>query len=123
EIGNRIHTLTTITFGKENINYQMYKSLEKEKEQLQDNLRKMKVLQFKLNESHTKDSKTLLTLKKLANSYQETVHQLQKVNQSISTRMEAFKNMDDAYLYVKGKMYPNTVVTFGKYKQTIDKLY
>jgi len=123
DVGNRLHTSTTISFGKGNVGYDSYKKLEQEKAQLIENLRRMKVLQFKLKESNTKTKNTLLTLHKVNNSYQKTEKQLQSINRSIHSYTEACNELDDAYLYVKGNMHPNTIVSFGKYKQTIDTLY
>lgn len=123
EIGNRLHTLTELSFGVDKANLNEAKRLKEEEETLQENLRKITLLKSKLSEADQSTSKTRVTLLKVRHSYQQTKEKLTQVQEKMTSLKVEMGRMEDAYLRVNEVLYPNTVVTFGKYQRTIERNY
>mgnify|MGYP001168683292 CR=1 FL=1 len=120
DIGNRLNTITTLSFGAEKRTLEEQKVLEAEIDKLSDQLKKLYLLQRKFSEqqSANKDSKTML---KLNRSVEKTRDQLTELKDRLSSLNVKLGNIDEAQLIVTGKIYPNVVISFGKYQRTIDR--
>lgn len=124
DIGNRMNTPTKLSIGIDHQLYEKQVALEMEREQLVDNMKKMGVIQQKMQAPNRKiDSKTRITLLKIQHSYHKMKEKLLEVEaalQTIDMNTDALQGTD---LKVLGTVYPNTVIAFGKYRRTIDKNY
>ena len=119
DIGNRLNTLTTLSFGAEKRTLEEQKVLEAEIDKLSDQLKKLYLLQRKFSEqSANKDSKTIL---KLNRSVEKTREQLTELKDRLSSLNVKLGNIHEAQLIVTRKIYPNVVISFGKYQRTIDR--
>lgn len=124
DIGNRMNTLTHISFGVDKKVQDEQTTLEKEKESLTDNLRKLSILREKMDtEEHAQSSKNRITLLKLRHSYNRTKEQLDAVNKKLDSINASLGNLENTSLKVKGTIFSNVVVSYGKYQRTIDRDY
>lgn len=120
DVGNRMNTYTKLLF---NIGKQPEEliSLEAKKASLNENLQKLQLLQKRLAASKEENVKQKITILKLRNSYNKTKENLEVINERISEINAHLENNVQAQLKVKGMMYPNVVVSFGKYERKITK--
>lgn len=124
DLGNRMHTHTYVSFGYDQKIYKELTALEEEKKQLKENVKKIELLQSKLEKSPQEDqSKTRITLLRLKNSFNKTQEKIIEIDEQISRTNAKLGDIDIASLAVKGTMYPNVIVSFGKYQRTINREY
>lgn len=123
EIGNRLHTLTELSFGADKANLDEASQLEEEEATIKESLRKITLLQKKFSETNQTTSKARVTLLKVKHSRQQTKEKLTQVQGELANLQLEMGSMKAAYLHVKEVLYPNTVVTFGKYQRTINRNY
>jgi len=122
DLGNRMHTHTYISFGYDQKVFKELNALEAEKKSLEENVKKIKLLQSKLEKSEQKDDgKTRITLLRLRNSYNKTNEKINEIDEQISRTNAKLGDIDRSSLSVKGTMYPNVIVSFGKYQRTINR--
>ena len=87
-------------------------------------MKKIELLQSKLEKSPQEDqSKTRITLLRLKNSFNKTQEKIIEIDEQISRTNAKLGDIDIASLAVKGTMYPNVIVSFGKYQRTINREY
>src|SRR5690625_1414453 len=72
---------------------------------------------------NTIDSKTQNTILLLNYSYENVEKEMEKIEESLAKINATLGDVDRAYLKVRGTIYPNVTVSFGKYKRIIDKEY
>ncbi|MEI3604622.1 FapA family protein [Pseudogracilibacillus sp. SE30717A] len=124
DVGNRMNTLTILSFGLDKKSEVKLQQLESKKEELLPNIDKLNFLIDNIEKSppdHMK--KSTITLLKLKNALNKSHEQLDLIEQRISELNDTIANAADASLRVKGTIYSNVIVTFGKYKRKIDQNY
>lgn len=119
DIGNRLNTLTTLSFGAEMKRVEEQKEIELEIDKLTDQLKKLNILKQRFSKQTT--SKDQATLIKLNRSIEQTNERLIELQDRISSMNSTLGNIHEAQLIVTGKIYPNVVISFGKYQRTIDR--
>lgn len=124
DFGNRMNTLTLLSFGVDKKLYDEQTQLETKKETLQDNLRKLNLLKERMEqEGDLNSSQNRIMLLKLRNSYNKTVEQLHEIEDQMESLNASLGEIENTYLKAMGTVYPNVIVSFGKYKRTIDRNY
>lgn len=123
DVGNRMDTKTELALGnykKEiDIEAQLQKDRNKKLEQL-DKLRKLgDKLQDKQGSTQGLTAKERIILLKQRNASLQTQQELQEIEAHLSNLADKINEDVDVRLYVKGTMYPNTELNFGKYKKII----
>lgn len=122
DIGNRMNTLTQLSLGVDKKLYDEQVKLEAEKDSLTDNLAKLKLLREKLDtDTQLQTSQNRITLLKLRHSYNKTQEQLEEIESQLASINASLGSMDSTFIKVKGTIFPNVVVSFGKYRRTIDR--
>ena len=118
DIGNRLSTKTEISFGFDKSMLEQEQRLIEEKKELEQTLKKLKILGEKLKQTNTltNNAKHRITILRQKNSYQKILESLSKVEEELFT-MNAFLGIEgEAKLKVNNKIYPSTIVMFGKYR-------
>lgn len=124
DLGNRMHTKTYITFGVDQQLASEISRLEKEQATLKENIKKLNVLEQKLTANkENNDPKTRITLLRLKNSKVKAEEQIEELEDEISRINATIGNIELARLHVRGTVYPNVIVAFGKYQRTMNKEY
>lgn len=124
-VGNRMNSETILSFEHEKkLEYELEK-LEAEKKALQENMKKMDFLIHKIKEtlSMKEDAKTRVTLLKLKSSHKKSSGQLEDVQDRLFRINYQLADIDQSKLHVKGTIFPNVTVGFGKYKRRITSEY
>lgn len=120
DIGNRLSTKTEVVFGLNKAIHDKEKNLLAKKRELQATLKKLTLLGDKLkDQDRTNNPKLRITILRQRNSYIKTKEQIEEIEQVLEQMNSYIGNEKDAGLIVKNYIYPNTVVTFGKYKRII----
>jgi len=121
-IGNHMHTTTTLVLGMENRVNEEKEQHEKEKETLRNNIDKIKMIQKKMKQTQSiTDVKMRINLLKLTNSQQEMEKRLEEVDDKIKKINLSCTAVDLSDVKVSRTIYPNTTISFGKYQRKIDK--
>lgn len=124
DIGNRMNTLTQLSFGSDKKLMDEQLELEEEKETLTNNLRKLNMLRDKLeSDEGVKTTQNRVTLLKLKHSFNQTREKLAEVEKDLQEINANLGSIEHTSLKVTGTIYPNVVISFGKYKRTIDRNY
>lgn len=119
DIGNRLSTKTEISLGiSQTANEQEQKLLAK-KEELIATLSNLKMIGEKLKLQDSQNKQIQLTLRRQQNSYKQTSEQLDKVKTALLQLNSSLGDEKSAELIVNNYIYPNTVISFGKYKRMI----
>lgn len=123
-VGNRMNTKTLLSFGIDQKLYDQQLALEAKKAQLVDNIEKMNLLKERMNENKDNlDVKARTTLLRITHSLEKIKEELAGVEGQLSSINASLGEIENTYLQVKGTIYPNVTVMFGKYQRTIDKEY
>ncbi|WP_106497601.1 DUF342 domain-containing protein [Lentibacillus sp. Marseille-P4043] len=121
DIGNRMSTQTEIVFGLDKPIAEKEKKLFEEKEELQATLEKLVVLGNKLaDQDDTQNSKIRITKLKQRHSYNQTAERLAEVDEELHQLNAHIGKEQETKLIVRGQLYSNVMVAFGKYKRKID---
>lgn len=124
DVGNRMHTKTEIYFGINRTESNEEEKLIAKKTELQNTLDKLSIIGEKLQLQNIKhNSKLRITLLRQKHSYNKTVAQIEKVNEALERMNIQLGEVESAMLIVKGTLHANAIISFGKYKRTIDKSY
>lgn len=123
DVGNRLNTLTHLSFGVEKNVYEEQQQIEKEIKANSENLEKMYVLQQRLQETKEQVKNQKITMLKLRHSIEKTKEKITHLKEELEEKQAELGNINEAQLIVKGKIYPNVVISFGKYQRTIDKQF
>lgn len=121
DIGNRLSTKTDISLGiSKKVNEQERKLIAKKKELLvtKNNL---KMIGEKLQSQSKQNKQIQLTLQRQKNSYTQTVNHLEKIETALTQLNSSLGDEQVAELIVNNHMYPNTIISFGKYKRKIEQ--
>ena len=97
--------------------------LEEKKHAGEDNLRKLTLLKQKLNIERPLKIKSRITLLKLKKSFEKTNEKVKAIETELASIQTDLSVMDDESLRVEGTIYPNTTISFGKYRKTLKKQY
>lgn len=124
-VGNRMNTKTNLSFGMDYKMFERQRELETERSTLKENVKKLNTLQktYEQKDKSKLDSKMRVTLLRLQYSLEKTEEKLDKVEQELVSINATLGDVNRAYLKVKGTIYPNVTVQFGRYERTIDKEY
>lgn len=122
DIGNRLHTKTEINLGLNKVTAEKENKLRAKKEELLSTLAKLKTIGDKLNEGEQNqdDPKIRVTRLRIKNSYNKTTDQLQEIEDTLQQINPYLGSERDAQLLVKRHLFPNVLITFGKYKRKIE---
>lgn len=124
-IGNRMNTKTSLSFGMDFKMFERQRELEEKLTTLRENYKKLNTLKetYEQQDRVRTDSKMRVTLLRLQYSLEKTVEETEKVRHELATINATLGDINRAYLKVKGTIYPNVTVSFGRYERTIDKEY
>lgn len=124
-IGNRMNTHTNLSFGMDYKLFEQQKELEEKLKALQENRNKLNTLKARFPDKGdaSLDSKTRITLLRLQHSLNNTTEQITEMEQELAHINATIGNVDRAYLKVKGTLFPNVTVSFGKYERKIEKTF
>lgn len=124
DIGNRMNTTTELSFGVDMTEDQNIQRLADNRDELADNLQKLNVLKERLSKDKANlDSKSRVTLLRLEKSRERTMKQINEIDEQLKKVNASLGDIELAHLKVRGTLYPNVVVAFGRYKRRIDKEY
>lgn len=124
DIGNRMNTKTQISFGIDQQLHDEQMKLEQERDTLVENINKLNVLKARINSNIEKlDSKSRITALRLTHSLEQSNKKLAEIEKKLKIMNASLGDKTEAYLKVKGTIYPNAIISFGKYKRIIDKEY
>lgn len=122
DIGNRMSTRTEIYFGVNKSANEKERELLNKKESLESTLKKLEIIGKNLqNQTLEHNPKLRITLLRQRHSYNKTVESLNQIKYELSQMNSTLGRIEDARLIVKGTIYPNVIVAFGKYKRTVDR--
>ncbi|MCT2534548.1 FapA family protein [Aquibacillus koreensis] len=127
DIGNKMYTKTELSLGVNSKLREKEKALHKQKKDLLSNKNKLQQLgdSLKLKEKTSSgiSSKERIILLKQRRAMEQTEAQLEEIENELSELQVSIGNLEEMKLLVKGIMYPNVDVSFGKYKKSITKEY
>lgn len=123
DIGNRLSTKTTISLGISSTIYKEEKKLLEKKKELQVTLRNLEMIGKKLASQENQTRKIQQTLQRQKNSYDQTAKQLEEIESELHRLTSSLGDAQKAQLVVNNYIYPNTVISFGKYQRMIQKDY
>ncbi|SES75805.1 hypothetical protein SAMN05216389_10267 [Oceanobacillus limi] len=123
EIGNKLYIKTEILFGLNKIQSEKEQQLVQEKEDLQANLSKLKLIGDKLKASNNvlTDPKLKAAWLRQQHSYEQASERLEEVENHLLNINASLGNEKRAKLVVHGHLYPNVIVSFGKYQKAIKR--
>lgn len=122
-IGNRMNTKTNLSFGMDYKLFSRQKELHEQMTKLRENKEKLLMLQsnFANKDKASLDSRQRITLLRLQYSLEKVNEQMEDIVNELEDINATLGNVDRAYLKVKGTIYPNVTVSFGKYERKIEK--
>lgn len=124
-VGNRMNTKTNLSFGMDYKLFERQKELQEQLAKLENNRQKLRMLQsrFAGTDKEQLDSKSRITLLRLKYSLEKTNEEIEAVKNELAEINATLGSVDRAYLKVKGTIFPNVTVSFGKYERKIEKEY
>ncbi|HZW68208.1 MAG TPA: FapA family protein [Pseudogracilibacillus sp.] len=124
-VGNRMNTQTSLSFGMDYKLFERQRELESKLAKLIENKGKLRTLKqtYEQQNRNEMDSKMRVTMLRLQYSLEKTMEQVESIKEELATLNASLGNVDRAYLKVLDKIYPNVIVSFGKYERTIDREY
>ncbi|MFT4413588.1 DUF342 domain-containing protein [Fredinandcohnia humi] len=127
DVGNELHTKTELSVGVADHLYETENNLQKEVNQIKVDLQKLEIIfqkladKYKHTSSLTPDELMLLKRQKVTqNELTQKLALLEERLQSIKEELHAATNYS---LVIKGTIYPNVQVHFGKYQRIINQVY
>lgn len=124
DVGNRMNTMTQLSFGIDSAENENIQDLTDKRKQLKDNLQKLNVLQKRLNKNKENlNNQERVTLLRLERSRINTEKQIEEIDKQLEQSSALLGDIRKAHLKVRGTLYPNVIVAFGRYKRRIDKDY
>lgn len=123
-IGNKMLTHTELFFGIDDKLLYLDKELQKEKKAITDQVQKLELIGKKLSEKQRQigilsPNEQLLLLKQ-EHSIKHLNEKVAEINDRLEEISTAFNKANDAKLSVKGMIYANVDVYFGKYRRRIN---
>lgn len=124
DIGNHINTPTSLALGIDDHLYNKQITLEEEKQQLNDNIKKIETIQAKMKQlGEIADAKTRINALKLTNSFNKMNERLEEIEHEIEQIRLDYEEIHLSDVKVTGTLYPNTNISFGKYQRKIERNY
>ncbi|MUK89889.1 DUF342 domain-containing protein [Ornithinibacillus sp. L9] len=125
EIGNKLQTKTEISFGVNKLQREKEEELLLKKEELLDSLTKLNIIGNKLKERNDiqDNPKLRIALLRQKHTYQQTTQKITEVNKMLEDINSNLGDEKQAKLIVNTYLYPNVMVSFGKYKKTINTVH
>lgn len=127
DVGNKMDTKTEIAIGVNQKAFLLEEKLLQARETLEEEVKKLKALgvglERKAKLSNGLSSKERILLLKQKNTLQVTEKKLEKINQQITDLNVGLGDEEKARLLVKGTLYPNVSLSYGKYQHTTTKNY
>lgn len=127
DIGNKMSSKTEVFFGPNKLMVNQEKRLQEEKAQLEDSLHKLVLIGRKLQQKKDNvgqlSAKERITALRQRSSLDYTEKQLMIVKQEWAALQTKFQEELEAALCVEGTLYPNTYVSFGKYKRLMQQVF
>ena len=123
DVGNRMNTPTELSFGVNKKLFDLQLSLEKEKSDQEENLKKLHFLSDRLGKADNQDTKTRVMGLKLRKSIELTNEKIKEINEELESINVNLGAIEESYLEVKATLYSSTAISFGKYRRTIDRNY
>ncbi|WP_164668971.1 DUF342 domain-containing protein [Virgibacillus doumboii] len=121
DTGNRLNTKTEIILGFNKATAEKEKIILAKKEELLSTMTKLKTISDKMEgEPNQDDPKLKVTMLRIKNSYNKTMKQLQEIEDTLKQLNPYLGSERDAQLIVRGHLYPNVLIAFGKYKRKIE---
>ncbi|HLS20388.1 MAG TPA: FapA family protein [Bacillota bacterium] len=118
DVGNRLSTKTEINFTLAIDYYAEKEKLLNEKEQLEQRLTQLKKIGDKLTDKNLLNNPQIREMfKKQRQSLIQTNDQLKRVMNNMQVLDEKIKTIDRPKLVVRQTLYPQVIVSFGKYKR------
>ncbi|MGP4107009.1 DUF342 domain-containing protein [Virgibacillus sp. L01] len=122
DIGNRLGTKTEVIFGVNKTIADREENLLAKKEELQATLSKLKMIERKMKDQGNPDSnKAKITMLRINSSYQKAADQLQEAEETLEQLTAKIGSEHESLLVINGHIYPNVMVTFGKFKRKIER--
>ncbi|WP_117169685.1 DUF342 domain-containing protein [Paraliobacillus sediminis] len=122
DIGNKMETKTEIAIGINQEDAEEETKLLKEKEILLENKEKLRILGESLNKKAESSvgltGKERIFLLKQRNSVEQADRKLEKIEEELSLLQVEIGDADQVRLIVKGSLYENVDLSFGKYQMT-----
>ncbi|MFD2044128.1 DUF342 domain-containing protein [Ornithinibacillus salinisoli] len=121
EIGNKLHTKTEITFGVNKLQKDQEEKLIVQKQELRDTLSKLTIIGNKLKERNDVhlNPKLKAAFHKQKKSVEQTTKKLQDIEEMLMHINSSLGDEKKAKLVVNSHVYPNVLISFGKYKKVI----
>ncbi len=125
QAGNDLMTKTNFYFGVPPHVIQKHEHLSKKITEEEDNLKKLKLLQAKIEqkEENQRTTKERLLLLRIKNTYLQSESFIEQLKGELDLVKEDFIDVQNLSLFVNGVLYPGVEVTFGKYTRVIKTDY
>lgn len=118
DVGNRLSTKTEINFTLSIDYYAEKEKLLNDKEQLEQRLTQLKKIGEKLTDKSLLNNPQIREMvKKQRHSLIQTNNELKQVMSNMQVLEEKIKTIDRPKLVVRHTLYPQVIVSFGKYKR------
>lgn len=123
DIGNRLSTETAINLGLDKAINDEKMKLESKKKELITTLKQLETIGKKLSESKVElNAKMRITMLRQRRSSEQITEKVNLITEKIAKMNAHLGSEEEAHLIVKNNLYPNVVISFGKYKRKINKL-
>ncbi len=123
DIGNRLGTMTEIIFGVNKTIADRERKLIAKKEELHATLSNLKTIERKMmDQGNLESAKAKLTLLRIKNSYDKATGQLQEAEETLEKLTAEIGSEHESLLLIRGHVYPNVTVTFGRFKRKIERI-
>src|SRR5690625_3826845 len=123
DIGNRLSTETAINLGLDKAINDEEMKLENKKKELITTLKQLETIGKKLSESKVElNAKMRITMLRQRRSSEQITEKVNLITEKIAKMNAHLGSEEEAHLIVKNNLYPNVVISFGKYKRKINKL-
>lgn len=122
DVGNRLNTKTEICFGLNESHDDQEEILLKEKQELLEQVERLKTLGSQIeNMNYEEKPKLRIALLRQRNKMNSIHSEIIEIDETLE-QMKLFVGLEKySKLKVHQNLYPNTLISFGKYKQTIQK--
>ncbi|WP_284139976.1 MULTISPECIES: FapA family protein [unclassified Virgibacillus] len=123
DIGNRLNTKTELYFGIMKEVNEREQKLNAEKKELQATLIKLEAIGKKLAQNtsiQNQDAKMRITLLRQQNSMYKVKKRLEEIDSLLQQTNASIGKEEEATLLVRDHLFPNVIVSFGKYKRLIN---
>lgn len=123
DIGNRLSTKTDISLGVNQFIDREEQNLLQQKKELQATIEKLETIGKQLRTTYKHDPNMRVTLLRQKRSLEKTSKQLKKVEEQLLHIHSYLGSERESILRVRNHLYPNVIISFGKYKRTIQSIH